>query len=54
MFQERYSDVSVFNSEIDSMLKFQMNITNQREKLKIIFNNIARINGYDDKFVNRI
>jgi hypothetical protein len=35
------------------MLKFPMNITNQREELKII-NNIARINGYNDKFVNRI
>jgi hypothetical protein len=38
---------------IDRMLKFSMNIANQQEELKII-NNIARINGYDDKFVNRI
>jgi hypothetical protein len=38
---------------IDRMLKFPMNITNQQEELKII-NNIARINGYDDNFVNRI
>jgi hypothetical protein len=30
-----------------------MNITNQQEELKII-NNITRINGYDDIFVNRI
>jgi hypothetical protein len=30
-----------------------MNITNQQEELKII-NNITRINGYDEKFVDRI
>jgi hypothetical protein len=42
-----------FNSMIDRMLKFPINITNQQEELKII-NNIARINGYDDKFMNRI
>jgi hypothetical protein len=35
------------------LLKFPMNITNQREELKII-NSIARINGYNDKFMNRI
>jgi hypothetical protein len=45
--------MAAFNSMIDRLLKFPMNITNQREELKII-NNIARINGYDDKFVNRI
>jgi hypothetical protein len=39
---------------IDRMLKFPLNITNQREDLKINNNNIARINGYDDKFVKRI
>jgi hypothetical protein len=38
---------------IDRILKFQMNITNQREELQII-KNIARINGHDDKFVNQI
>jgi hypothetical protein len=38
---------------IDRMLKFQMNIANQLEELNII-NNIARSNGYDDKFVTRI
>jgi hypothetical protein len=43
-----------FNSMIDRMLKFPLNITNQREELKINNNNIARINGYDDKFVKRI
>jgi uncharacterized protein (UPF0335 family) len=45
--------MAAFNSMIDRLLKFPMNITNQREELKII-NNIARINGYDDKFVKRI
>jgi hypothetical protein len=45
--------MAAFNSMIDRMLKFPINITNQQEELKII-NNIARINGYDDKFMNRI
>jgi hypothetical protein len=45
--------MAAFNSIIDRMLKFPMNITNQREELKVI-SNIARINRYDDKFVNRI
>jgi uncharacterized protein (UPF0335 family) len=45
--------MAAFNSIIDRMLTFPMNITNQQEELKII-NNIARINGYDEKFVNRI
>jgi hypothetical protein len=45
--------MAAFNSMIDRMLKFPMNITNQREELKII-DSIARFNGYDDKLVNRI
>jgi hypothetical protein len=43
--------MAAINSMIDRMLKLPMNITNQQEELKII-NNMARINGYDDKFVN--
>jgi uncharacterized protein (UPF0335 family) len=45
--------MATFNSMIERILKFPMNITNQREELKKIYN-IAFINGYDDKFVNRI
>jgi hypothetical protein len=45
--------MAAFNSMIVRMLKFPMNIINQREELMMI-NNITWINGYDDKFLNRI
>jgi hypothetical protein len=43
--------MAAFNSMIDRMLKFPMNISNQQDELKII-KNIARINRYDEKFVD--